>query len=149
LLLSIEKKNLIKPPHGEYIAPERLEASYRNCPYVVNIMVYATSEANDVIAFVNPNRKAVEDWAASQGIKDDWQQLCSNPKVEKFILDGLNAVWSSYKLKSIERISAIKIFHEEWTPENGWLTAAMKLRRNEIHKRYAKEIEEIYAKLPK
>jgi len=112
-------------------------------------MIYASSQYNEIVAFVHPNRRAVEDWAASQGIKDDWQHLCSNPKLQKLILDGLGAIWNSAKLKSIERVVAVKLFHEEWTPENGWLTAAMKLRRNEIHKRFSKEIEETYAKLPK
>jgi len=143
------KKNLIKPPHGEYIAPERLEAIYRNCPWVGNVMIYACSNYNEVIAFVYPNRRAVEDWAATQGIKEEWHHLSENPKVEKLVLDGLNNIWSSAKLKSIEKVMAVKIFAEEWTPENGWLTAAMKLRRNEVHKRFSKEIEEVYTKIPK
>jgi len=112
-------------------------------------MIYACSAYNEVIAFVNPNRRAVEDWAANQGLKEEWHHLCENPKVEKLVLDGLNNIWSSAKLKSIEKVMAVKIFAEEWTPENGFLTAAMKLRRNEVHKRFAKELVEVYTKLPK
>jgi long-chain acyl-CoA synthetase len=143
------KKNLIKPPHGEYIAPERLESVYRNCPLVGNLMVFASSHHNDIIAFVYPNRRALEDWASAQGIHKEWAELCKDPKAEKVVLDGLNSIWSSARLKSIERISAVKLYDEEWTPENGWLTAAMKLRRNEIQKVRAEEIEAVYAKLPK
>jgi len=51
------KKNLVKPPHGEYIAPERLESIYKNSPFVDNIMVYASNKHNDLIAFVMPNKK--------------------------------------------------------------------------------------------
>jgi len=143
------KKNLVKPPHGEYIAPERLEAVYRNCPYVSNIMVYASSYYNDLIAFISPNRRALEEWAESQGIREEWHKLCENPKAEKVVLEGLNTVWQKTKLKSIERVIGVKLFPDEWTPENGWLTAAMKLRRYEVHKQYAKEIDALYSKLPK
>jgi len=143
------KKNLIKPPHGEYIAPERLESIYRNCPLVANIMIYVCSSYNDVIAFVHPNKRALEDWAEAQGIKKDFAGLCKDPKTEKAVLEGLNKTWQSARLKSIERVYAVKLFEEEWTPENGWLTAAMKLRRNEVHKKYAEEIKQIYEKLPK
>jgi long-chain acyl-CoA synthetase len=129
------KKNLIKPPHGEYIAPERLESIYRNCPLVANIMVYVSSSYNEVIAFVHPNKRALEDWAEAQGIKKDFAGLCKDPKAEKEVLDGLGKIWQNARLKSIERIYAVKLFEEEWTPENSWLTAAMKLRRNEVHKK--------------
>jgi long-chain acyl-CoA synthetase len=143
------KKNLIKPPHGEYIAPERLESVYRNCPLVAQIMVYVSSSHNEVIAFVHPNKRALEDWAESQGIKKDFAGLCQDQKVVSAVLEGLNKIWQAARLKSIEKISAVKLFEEEWTPENGWLTAAMKLRRNEVHKKYSEEIKQIYDKLPK
>jgi len=141
------KKSLIKPPHGEYISPERLESIYRNCSLVENIMVVVSSDHDELIAFVCPKRRALEDWASSQHIKGELSDICKNPKAEKLFLDELNKSWSSAKLKNIERISGVKLFPEEWSTDNGWLTAAMKIKRNEVQKDHAKEIEEIYERI--
>jgi len=142
------KKNLVKPPHGEYIAPERLESIYKNSPFVDNIMVYASSKHNDLIALVVPNKKTLQDWANANGVHHEWEKLCDDPKAEKAVLESLNKVWKEANLRSMERLATVKLFHVEWTPENGWLTAALKLRRNEIHKLHADLIESIYEKLP-
>jgi len=141
------KKSLIKPPHGEYISPERLESIYRNCSLVENIMVVVSSDHDELIAFVCPKRRALEDWASSQHIKGELSDICKNPKAEKLFLDELNKSWGSAKLKNIERISGVKLFPEEWSTDNGWLTAAMKIKRNEVQKDHAKEIEEIYERI--
>jgi len=51
------------------------------------------------------------------------------------------------KLKSIETVRNVYICSEEWTPQNNMLTAAMKLNRNEIIKKYRKNIDEMYEEL--
>jgi len=143
------KKNLIKPPHGEYIAPERLESVYKNGDHIESIMVYASSDHNELIAFVKPKR----DLQTALGAKDQklknlsWEALIETKEANKEILDSLGKVWKEAQLKSMERISAVKLFAEEWTAENGWLTAAMKLRRQELHKLHAELIESIYKNL--
>jgi len=143
------KKNLIKPPHGEYIAVERLEASYKNCPLVANIMVYACSEKNEVIAFINPNKLALLSWAKSNDINLEYEQLCADPRTKKAISDALLATWKATGLKSIERLTNIAVFHEEWTPENGWLTAAMKVQRFAVQKQQKHIIDKLYAEIEK
>jgi len=139
------KKNLIKPPHGEYIAPERLEAVYKTAANIESIMVYACSTQNELIAFVKPKKEL----QTEQHKSVSWESFVESPDAEKTILNGLNQVWKDNNLKSIERIHAVKLFAEEWTTANGWLTAAMKLRRQEMHKVHANLIEKMYQKIPK
>jgi len=128
------KKNLVKPPHGEYIAVERLEASYKNCPFVANIMVYACSTHNEVIALVFPNKITLEKWAATNGVPEDsFEALCKDPRANKAVLDSLAETMRVTNLKPMERISAVALYPDEWTPQNGWLTAALKIQRPAIH----------------
>jgi hypothetical protein len=47
---------------------ERLESSYKNCPYVSNILVYADSMHNELLALIFPNKPALEEWAEKSGI---------------------------------------------------------------------------------
>jgi len=39
------------------------------------------------------------------------------------------------------------LYDEEWTPENTMLTAAMKLKRENIYKKYKTDGEALYKKL--
>jgi len=141
------KKNLIKPPHGEYIAVERLESSYKNCPLVSNIMVYASESHNELLAFIQPNKAALESWAKKAGIEEHWEELCKDERAEKAVMDALGQTWKETNLKSMERISAVVLFPEEWTPQNGFLTAAMKISRPTIVEKHKDLIKQLYKKL--
>jgi len=141
------KKNLIKPPHGEYVAVERLEASYKNCPLVTNIMVCASTSYNEVVALVQPNKINLEKWAKANNVPEDsWEALCKDPRANKAVMDGLLKTWKETQLKGFERICAVALFPEEWTPQNEWLTAAMKLARPHVQKEQKKTIEELFSK---
>jgi len=136
------KKNLIKPPHGEYIAVERLESIYKSCIYVENICVYASSQYNELLAFINPNKKNLIALATKQNINyDSYEHLCENQDIKKLLIADLSKVANQAGLRSIEKINNIKLFPEEWTPENGMLTAAMKIKRFEVYKKWQPEIE--------
>ena len=49
----------------------------------------------------------------------------------------------------MERISAVVLFDYEWTPENGWLTTALKLRRFDIKSKQKDLINRTYDELHK
>jgi len=142
------KKNLVKPPHGEYIAVERLESTYKNSLFVNNIYVHADPHHNELIAFVMPNRKHLEEWAHKNGVPaDDFEALCNNPKAVTAVIEDLGKVWRANALRSMERIDAVVLFSTEWTAENGWLTTALKLRRFDIKVKQKDLIESTYAEL--
>jgi len=141
------KKNLIKPPHGEYIAVERLESSYKNCPMVSNILVYASESYNEVIALIQPNKLSLEAWAKKNGIEEPYEELCKDKRTEKAVLESLAKTWKETNLKSIERIADVILFAEEWTTQNGFLTAAMKISRPTIVEKHKEMINQIYKKL--
>eukprot|EP01126_Amoeba_proteus_P005533 TRINITY_DN1186_c0_g1_i9.p1 TRINITY_DN1186_c0_g1~~TRINITY_DN1186_c0_g1_i9.p1 ORF type:complete len:411 (-),score=96.71 TRINITY_DN1186_c0_g1_i9:110-1342(-) len=140
------KKNLIKPPHGEYVAVERLEATYKNCPLVANIMVCASSSYNELVALVFPDKHRLEGWSEKNNIHLSWKALCEDKRAEKYVLDCLNETWKTTKLRGFERISAVKLYPDEWTPENGWLTAAMKLQRPKVQLQEKDVIDAMYAR---
>lgn len=139
-------KNLIKPPHGEYVALENIESRYRNCPYVEHVCAYVDSEHNQVVAIISPNRLSVETWAQQNNAgTSDLGVLCAKPELNAVVLKSLQAVARQHKLKSHEMIRAIYLCPDEWTPENDMLTAAQKLKRNNVVKAYRKQIDDMYA----
>lgn len=137
--------NVIKLAHGEYIAIEKLESKYKTDPFVMQCMIYAQADQNKPVAMVVPQRKMLEDWAQSQGWKtDDYVSLCAMPQVHTQIFQSMLETARKTGLKSIEQIGNVAICPDEWKPEDGLLTAAMKLKRKEIAARFSKEITQMH-----
>jgi len=143
------KKNLIKPPHGEYIALEKLESAYRNCNVFDFILVYVDSQHYHCIALGVPNRDRALAWAkeTSNPNEKDFGKLCSDPAYIAHALNELKNTGRKLKLKSIETVRAVHLCAQEWTPQNNMLTAAMKLNRNEIVKAFKPQIDSMYESL--
>jgi len=140
------KKHLIKPPHGEYIALEKLESVFKNCAWLSFLMVYVDGSHYDCILIGVPNQVMLMDWAKSNSIPNatNLAALCKEPAARKKVLDELTTIGRNLGLKSIEMVRAVHLTHEEWTPQNSMLTAAMKLNRTVVVKQFAKEIEALY-----
>jgi long-chain acyl-CoA synthetase len=65
--------------------------------------------------------------------------------VKQFVFDSLKSVGKRNGLGRNETLRDIIMTTEEWSPDNGMLTAAMKLARPYITKTYVKEIEVRYS----
>jgi len=144
------KKNLIKMAHGEYVALENLESTFGNSPFVApnGLCMYGDSYKNNIVAVMLPNQQYLMDWAAQNGIEDkSLKDIVKNQKVIKTVLASFSDLGGKYKKKKFEFIMNVRIVTGEWTPENGLLTAAMKLKRQDIVKFYKNEIEEMYKEL--
>ncbi|KAJ6477729.1 long-chain-fatty-acid-CoA-ligase [Mycena sanguinolenta] len=144
-------KNLVKLAGGEYIALEQLESTYKACNYVANICVHATAEAKAPIAIIIPHennlRAALKAGAGSSSSIDPTSSLadlCKNPQVEALVLKECNAVGKKNGFKGMETLSAVVLTPDEWTPESGLVTAAQKIQRGPIAKKFDKEIKEAY-----
>ncbi|KAI9012649.1 hypothetical protein CLU79DRAFT_708984 [Phycomyces nitens] len=138
------KKNLVKLSNGEYIALEKMESIYKSCLYVGNICICADSLLPRAIALVVPLEPAIRKMARQKGVEtNDWEELCANETVKKTVLSALNAQAKVGGLKGAELLFDIHIVSDEWTIEAGLLTAAQKLKRQEIVKRYKAEIDEV------
>jgi len=141
------KKNLVKTLHGEYIALEKLESVYRSCAYVNNICIYADTQKAKPVALIQPHEVNVKKLASDLGIKtDDLDTIVHNEKVQSTVLKDLISVGKKGGLSGIEIIDGVVIADEEWTPQSGLLTAAMKLNRKGLVEKYKKEIDEAYKK---
>ncbi|KAJ3102695.1 long-chain fatty acid-CoA ligase [Phlyctochytrium bullatum] len=141
------KKNLVKLANGEYIALEKLESVYKTSSFVQNICVYGDSEQSFCIALVQPIEKEILLHLQSKGITPASQELAdlvTHPEVEKAVLANLRDVAKTFGLKPAEIVGAVHVAGEEWTPQNGLLTAAMKLKRKEILARYGEHVNRIY-----
>ncbi|KAH9985898.1 long-chain-fatty-acid-CoA-ligase [Russula vinacea] len=137
-------KNLIKLQSGEYIALERLEATYKSCQLVSNICVHATPDATQPIAIIYPHEVHLRAALPDEDPRTSLGDLCANPKVNALVLKECNAVGKKSGFKGIEMLQAVVLTADEWTPESGLVTAAQKLQRKKIAQRYEAGISEAF-----
>ncbi|CAG8631429.1 4101_t:CDS:2 [Ambispora gerdemannii] len=140
------KKNLVKLSHGEYIALEKLESVYKSCLYVSNIMVYADAYQSKPVALVFPAEPRIKELAKEKGLGSNlnFEQLCKHKDVVAAVLQSCLAQAKKAGLKPVEMISAVDLTHEEWTAQNGLLTAAQKLKRKELTEKFKDDIDRMY-----
>ncbi|KAL9106551.1 MAG: hypothetical protein Q9227_008466 [Pyrenula ochraceoflavens] len=141
------KKNLVKTLNGEYIALEKLESVYRAAPVVGNICVYAAQDQAKPVAIIVPIEAALQKIAASVGVKDaQHEDLLGNKKVNAAVLKEVQSAGRQGGLSGIEIVDSVVLAKEEWTPQNGFTTAAQKLQRKKIIETYKKDIDAAYGK---
>ncbi|RDL42362.1 Acetyl-CoA synthetase-like protein [Venustampulla echinocandica] len=141
------KKNLAKTLNGEYIALEKLESIYRSATIVVNICMYASITETNPIAIIVPGEPALKAMAQELGVDGlGLEDLSHDKKVQAEVLKQLQAVGKQYRLANIEMIVGVVVADEEWTAQNGLITATNKLNRRTIIEHYKAPIEEAYKK---
>ncbi|WVW82219.1 hypothetical protein I302_104225 [Kwoniella bestiolae CBS 10118] len=136
-------KNLVKLANGEYLALEKVESVYKHCNSVMMLCVVAPPGADRPVALVYPHEGNLRNRLKANGIVDDGgpKEWASNLTIVSYLLGELRDEAKRGGLKGSELIRDVIMTEEEWSPENGMLTPAMKLARNSISKKYEKEIE--------
>jgi long-chain acyl-CoA synthetase len=123
----------------QYIALERLEATYKSCHFVANICVHASTDAKQPIAIIIPNESALR--AALGGDSRSLADLCADSEVKDRVQRECNAVGKKSGFKPMELLEAVILTADEWTPESGLVTAAQKVQRKKVAQKYEKEIK--------
>ncbi|KAI9362425.1 hypothetical protein DFJ73DRAFT_812305 [Zopfochytrium polystomum] len=128
------KKNLVKLANGEYIALEKLESVYKTSSYVQNIVIYGDSEQS----FPKEIHHLVQELKLfTDPDSVDIAELVKPKQVTTAVLANL---------KDIAKRVGLPPAEVEWTPQNGLLTAAMKLKRKDLIARYQSQINKMYGK---
>ena len=70
--------------------------------------------------------------------------LCKNQKILTTVITTLNTYGSKNGLEKFELPKKITLVTDEWTPDSGLVTAAFKIRRIFIVKKYEDEIKNMY-----
>ena len=136
-------KDLYKTSNGKYIAPQAIELSITNDPYIEQIAVIG-DERKFVSALIVPNYALVEQYAKEQGIEyTSNADLVKNERIHKLIQAHVEE--RQCELAAYEKIKRFTLLPEPFSMENGELTDTLKLRRRVVAEHYAREIEKMYA----
>lgn len=139
-------KALAKNMLGEYIALEALEAMYAHNPICVpnGVCVLVHPGRSYICALVLTDETRAMMFAREHGIKGGFGDVLQNELFHVKAAQSMQTTAHMSKRKPLEFVRNVRVLSDEWTPENEMLTAAMKLRRREIEKRYADIISMLF-----
>jgi long-chain acyl-CoA synthetase len=87
---------------------------------------------------------AVTGWADDQGIDtSDYAALLQNDQVRSLYTAELKKY--SEPIKGYERVRGFILGADEWTPESGFLTPSLKVKRRAVLAAFDSDIESLYA----
>jgi len=144
LSVTDRKKDLIKTSGGKFIAPQPIENSLKHHAFVAEAVVLGDKRKFPAV-LISPNFPLLEDWAqTNKATFSSREHLVSLPEVQVLfekIVENVNQ-----DLAQFEKLKKVLLVADEFTAEDGSLTASMKMRRRVVEERYREEIEEMYVK---
>ena len=147
LSVTDRKKDLIKTSGGKFIAPQPLENTLKHNALIAEAVILGEKRKFPA-ALILPYFTLLEDWARTN-------DLCFKSRAELIRLPKVIALYEgivadvNQNLARFEQLKRVLLISEEFTTENGTLTASMKLKRRVVEDRYRREIEDMYAEAEK
>lgn len=133
-----------KSKDGWAVLPQRLEIVYRQSEFVAQIMVCADERICGVVAVVVPNQNFVmKSWA---GRASDYRTLCRDNELNKVIVKNLRELAQARGMKAYETVRGVIIEPVPWTTKE-FITNNLKVRRNELIRKYQERVEEVIKKV--
>jgi long-chain acyl-CoA synthetase len=144
LSITDRKKDLIKTSGGKFIAPQPIENSLKHHALIAEAVVLGDKHKFPAV-LISPAFAVLEEWARENEISCmSRPELIAAPEVIA-LYEGI-VEECNQKLARFEKLKKVILVAEEFSSENGALTASMKLRRRAVEERYRQQIDEMYAK---
>ena len=144
LMIIDRKKDLVKLQQGEYVTLSKVENVLKQCPYVGMAMTYADSNHSYCIAIVVCNEAPLKKLAADKGVSGDLETICANKVIVDEISKACKDACKAGKLVGFETPTKYILTAEPWTPDNDMVTAAFKLKRQNIVAAFKSKITAAY-----
>lgn len=144
LKITDRKKNIIVTAGGKNIAPAAVEREITSSKYIDQAVVVG-DRRKYLVAILVPNIEFFKKWGLLQDPPlefNNYADLVKSRDVEKLIQQELDI--HQQGLARYEQIKYFLLAPQPFSIEGGELTASMKIKRNEVIRKYQAEIEELY-----
>lgn len=144
LTITGRKKEIIVTAGGKNVAPAALEDPIRANPIVGQVVVVGDQKPF-ISALVTLDPEMLPAWLATHGESSDLtlEQAAKNPTVRAEVQRAIDE--ANTRVSRAESIRKFVILGTEWTEATGHLTPKMSIKRHEIMKDFAHEIEDLYS----
>jgi long-chain acyl-CoA synthetase len=147
LTITGRKKELIVTAGGKNVAPAVLEDRLRAHPLISQCMVVGDQKPF-IAALVTIDEEALPAWKAAHGKAESATvaDLADDPDLRAAIQSGIDE--ANKAVSKAEAIKAFQILGADWTVETDEITPSLKVKRNVVAAKYAKEIDKLYSGKP-
>lgn len=135
-------KEILVTSGGKNVAPQPIENKLR-CDRYIEQAVLLGDGRNFISALLVPNLILLRRWADRRKLHyfSD-SELVALPEVRNFIATRVERV--NARLAPFEQVKQFRLLDRELTPEAGFLTPSLKVKRRVIHEAFAPQIASIY-----
>lgn len=135
-------KELIVTSYGKNIIPSVVEQALEKSPLILQAAVFGHGKHYLGAILVLDEEKVRKQFSAPEFQAMSWEDLSQHPKVHDKIREEI-----AEHLKDLpqhEHVKKFKVFPQEFTQANDYLTPTLKLKRNKIAQDYAKDLQELW-----
>lgn len=143
LKITGRKKEIFKTSLGKYISPELIENKFKESPFIDSLVVLGENQ-KFAAALIVPDFNFLVNYCKIKDIQYPGnKEILINPVIKKRFEQEVRKY--NHHFGATEQIKAFQLIGEEFSIESGELTPSLKLRRDYISKKYATEIEKLFA----
>jgi long-subunit acyl-CoA synthetase (AMP-forming) len=144
LMIVDRKKELIISATGKNMSPANIEAAIKSASPLIGQACAVGDGRPYNVALIVLDPDAARVFAQQHRIRHaSLEALASEVGVQKEVAEGVER--ANAKLARVEQIKKFTLLPTEWEPGGDELTPTAKLRRRPIERRYAAQIEALYA----
>ena len=137
------KKDIIITSGGKNIAPSEIENALTTSLYIKEAIVVGEGR-NYLAALLQIDFDNVGKWAIDENIPfTNFKNLSGMPEVNELIKAEVEIV--NQQFARVENIRRFKLLTKELDHDDDEMTATMKIRRANVYKKFAAEIEAVYS----
>jgi long-chain acyl-CoA synthetase len=142
LVITDRKKDLIVTAGGKNVAPQPIENLLRQSPYITQAVVVGGGR-KFISVLVVPEFEKLKEYAWQKEIAfSSLRELCDREEIRNFILEEIDRCTPG--LASYEKIKKVILIDRDFEIEQGELTPTLKVRRNQVEKKYKELIDNLY-----
>jgi long-chain acyl-CoA synthetase len=141
LKITGRKKDIFKTSSGIYVYPERIENQLKLSSFVDQVMVAGEYE-DHLSALITLNKEYTLKWASKNNLPLKWKQLAANTELRSIIQSEVGRY--NEEARDAHQIKSFVILADEWTIDSGELTPSMKLKRQNLAKKYRQVVSSFY-----
>jgi long-chain acyl-CoA synthetase len=146
LHITDRKKDIIVTAGGKNIAPQAIEGALTADPFITQAFVFGEGRPF-LAALVVPDWARVEKYLGRKGRPMSSRgELLRDPFVRAFLKRRIGL--RLRRFSRVEQVRAFALLAAEFTMESGEITPTLKLRRSEIARRHAAELDALYPATP-
>lgn len=135
-------KNIFKTSFGKYVNPQAIEEKFCESPFIDNMVVMGENQ-KFAAALIAPDFVFLKSWCATHEVEyTTSEDMVKNEVIQKRFLREVTKYNAFFG--DTEQVKKFVLIPDEWTQKNEILTPTLKVKRDVVQKRYAKEIENLF-----